>query len=102
MFFNATDTESRIHSSSSSGVPKTLKFYGNGGASSSMDVSGSNVTMNVATVLPGGANLVATTGALANGAGAAAGTLLNAPVAGNPTKWIAINDGGTVRYIPAW
>lgn len=37
-----------------------------------------------------------------NGAGAAAGTLTNAPTAGNPTKWIAVNDNGTVRHIPAW
>lgn len=37
-----------------------------------------------------------------NGAAAAAGTLGNAPVAGNPTKWIPINDNGTIRYIPAW
>lgn len=40
--------------------------------------------------------------AWANGAAAASGTLLNAPTAGNPTKWIAINDNGTTRYIPAW
>lgn len=40
--------------------------------------------------------------ALSNGAAAAAGTLLNAPAAGNPTKWIPINDNGTTRYIPAW
>lgn len=39
---------------------------------------------------------------LTNGAGAAAGTLLNAPAAGNPTKWIPINDNGTIRYIPCW
>lgn len=39
---------------------------------------------------------------LGNGAGASAGTLSNAPAAGNPTKWIPINDNGTVRYIPAW
>jgi hypothetical protein len=37
-----------------------------------------------------------------NGAGAAAGTLANAPAAGNPTKWIPIDDNGTTRYIPAW
>lgn len=37
-----------------------------------------------------------------NGAAAAAGTLLNAPAAGNPTKWIPIDDNGTTRYIPAW
>lgn len=39
---------------------------------------------------------------LTDGAAAAAGTLLNAPAIGNPTKWLAINDNGTTRYIPAW
>jgi hypothetical protein len=39
---------------------------------------------------------------LNNNAGVGAGTLLNAPSAGNPTKWIAINDNGTTRYIPTW
>jgi len=39
---------------------------------------------------------------LSNGAAAAAGTLTNAPTVGNPTKWLAINDNGTTRYIPAW
>lgn len=29
-------------------------------------------------------------------------TLTNAPKAGNPTKWIAINDNNTLRYIPTW
>ncbi len=55
------------------------------------------------------ANLINNTGrlidssvTLTNGAAAAAGTLNNAPVAGNPTKWVAINDNGTTRYIPAW
>ena len=52
--------------------------------------------------LGGGATLLSTTVALTNGAAAAAGTLLNAPAAGNPTKWFAINDAGTVRYVPAW
>ena len=37
-----------------------------------------------------------------NGAGVAAGTLTNAPSAGNPTKWLTVNDGGTVRYVPSW
>lgn len=40
--------------------------------------------------------------AMTNGAGAAVGTLNNAPIAGNPTKWVEINDNGTLRYIPAW
>ena len=39
---------------------------------------------------------------LSNNAGAGAGTLANAPSAGNPTKWIAIDDNGTTRYIPTW
>jgi hypothetical protein len=52
--------------------------------------------------VPGGAALLTTSAALNNGAAAAAGTLTNAPVAGNPTKWIPINDNGTTRYIPAW
>jgi hypothetical protein len=37
-----------------------------------------------------------------NGAGAQAGTITNSPTAGNPTKWIPIDDNGTTRYIPAW
>jgi hypothetical protein len=52
--------------------------------------------------LGGGATLLSTATTLTNGAAAAAGTLLNAPAAGNPTKWFAINDAGTVRYVPAW
>ena len=52
--------------------------------------------------LGGGATLLSTLAALTNGSAAAAGTLLNAPAAGNPTKWFAINDAGTVRYVPAW
>ena len=43
-----------------------------------------------------------TSAALTDGAGANTATLTNAPSAGNPTKWIAINDNGTTRYIPTW
>lgn len=39
---------------------------------------------------------------LTNGAGASVGTLTNAPAIGNPTKWIAIDDNGTTRQVPAW
>lgn len=46
--------------------------------------------------------LLETTATLTNGAAAAAGTLTNAPAAGNPTKWVAINDNGITRYIPTW
>lgn len=40
--------------------------------------------------------------ALNNGAAAAGGTLTNAPAAGNPTKWIPVDDAGVTRYVPAW
>lgn len=56
----------------------------------------SQVTTNTA------AAFHATGVALTNGAGVATGTLTTAPSAGNPTKWIGINDNGTTRYIPAW
>lgn len=46
--------------------------------------------------------LIRTKTALTNGAGAGAGTITNAPAAGNPTKWISIDDNGTTRRIPAW
>ena len=48
------------------------------------------------------ATLIKSNTTLTNGAAAAAGTLGNAPAAGNPTKWIPLNDNGTTRYIPAW
>jgi hypothetical protein len=40
--------------------------------------------------------------ALTDGHGVSAGTITNAPSAGNPTKWIGVDDNGTTRYIPAW
>jgi hypothetical protein len=50
----------------------------------------------------GNAQLLATNVALTNNAAAQAATLTNGPTAGNPTKWIPINDNGTIRNIPAW
>lgn len=49
-----------------------------------------------------GAGYVTWTQAVADGTAGNTATLTNAPIAGNPTKWIAIDDNGTVRYIPAW
>ena len=54
------------------------------------------------TVTIASAVLARTSVPLANGAAAALGTISNAPVAGNPTKWVPINDNGVTRYIPAW
>ena len=53
-------------------------------------------------ITTGTGTLHKTSAALTNGAAAAAGTLLNAPAAGNPTKWVPIDDNGTIRYIPTW
>lgn len=37
-----------------------------------------------------------------NGAAAAAGTLSNAPAAGNPTFWLPIKVDGVTKHIPCW
>jgi hypothetical protein len=63
--------------------------------------NGLTVAAGVLTTL-GGATMHTTSTALTNGAGVAAGTLLNAPAAGDPTKWIGVNDNGTIRYVPSW
>lgn len=68
----------------------------NAAAAISFSVTGAGL------ITTGSATLMASSVALTNGAAASAGTLLNAPAAGNPTKWIPINDNGTTRYIPAW
>jgi len=48
------------------------------------------------------ATMLATNTSFTNGAAASSGTLTNAPAAGNPTKWVPINDNGTTRYVPTW
>ncbi len=50
----------------------------------------------------GSTTLHTTSVALTNGAAASLGTLTNAPAAGNPTKWVPINDNGVTRYCPLW
>lgn len=62
-------------------------------------ITGGTVT---ARLIGNQATLARSSVALTDGAAAAAGTLLNAPVAGNPTKWVPIDDNGTTRYVPAW
>lgn len=49
-----------------------------------------------------GTVLIASTVDFADASGAQAATLTNSPVAGNPTKWLTIDDNGTLRRIPAW
>lgn len=67
--------------------------------------SGANRPRNIfiaGGITHGSTTLLTTTVALTDGAGVGAGTLTNAPAAGNPTKWIPIDDNGTTRHIPAW
>lgn len=49
-----------------------------------------------------GTRMISTTVGLTNNAAANTATLTNAPVAGNPSKWVPINDNGVIRNIPAW
>lgn len=48
------------------------------------------------------ATMIKTATSFTNGAAAQVATMNNGPAAGNPTKWIPIDDNGTTRYIPAW
>lgn len=65
--------------------------------------SGSFGSLKVADLYTNDASFLIRAGAtLNNGAASSTGTLLNAPSAGNPTKWIPIDDNGTTRYFPAW
>ncbi len=60
-----------------------------------LQVSGSISQQDVGAILHA-------TAAMNNGAGVSAGTLLNAPAAGNPTKWLPFDDAGVTRFIPSW
>ena len=60
------------------------------------------LTIAVSQAVVNTAGTLTTTTTVTNGAAAAVGTLNNAPVAGNPTKWLRFNDNGTIRFIPSW
>lgn len=82
------------------GVLKPISIQMGGTEAIGVSTGGVVTLANLTT--PGGATFHTTNTALTNGGAAAIGTLTNAPVAGNPTKWIGINDNGTTRYIPTW
>lgn len=90
---------------SASGSKLTFNTTPNGSTTQTLAVTIDNdqsVTIANKLTLLGGATFLTTSSALTDGAGVGAGTLLTAPAAGNPTKWIGINDNGTTRYIPSW
>jgi hypothetical protein len=78
-----------------------VTITGSNGGNPTIGTSAGDLAISSALVLSQ-TTLLKTSVALTNGAAANAGTLLNAPAAGNPTKWIPIDDNGTTRYIPAW
>lgn len=106
MVFTATDNFT------STVAGERIDFYSTAtGAGSSSIAASVGAGLMVGTTIDPGAGLIYINSASflmrnktswTNGAAAAAGTLLNAPVAGNPTKWIPIDDNGTTRYVPAW
>lgn len=85
--FNATDT-------ASTAATKLIDLQVASASKFNVDKAGL-ITTNSTT-------MIASNQAFTNGAAASLGTLTNAPAAGDPTKWIPINDNGTTRYIPAW
>jgi hypothetical protein len=108
---NLTQIATRLHSSLQSLQGGTSGEYYHLTSAQHTALTAANLAIGAGTgsslVLTGGlttgnATLHTTTTALTNGAAAAAGTLLNAPAAGNPTKWVPIDDNGTIRYIPCW
>ena len=62
------------------------------------------IDLTTGIVTLGNAQLLATSVALTNNAGATSPTLGTAGPTGatTPTKWIPINDNGTIRNLPAW
>lgn len=60
------------------------------------------LTANGGITVVGGSKLLTTNTELTNYMGANSATLDNSPITGDPTKWIAIDDNGTTRYIPTW
>jgi len=98
---SAAQILNRSNASLSIGTNGNLYFVMAATGAVSISVPTAGDTLTVAPSVGTGA-LMATSSALTSGAGAGAGTITNAPSAGNPTKWIKINDNGVIRAIPAW
>lgn len=77
-----------------------FNVYSDGSLAATFDTSQGLALQGSLTVKS--ATLISSSVTLTNGAAAQAGTLTNAPAAGNPTKWIPVVDNGVTRHIPAW
>lgn len=99
-----TSVTVRVLNTTTSTTPITGAFrVGNDTAATTVGIGAGNVTIGNILGVPGAAVPVLTTATtITSGAAAQVGTLTNSPTAGNPTKWIPINDAGVTRYFPAW
>lgn len=93
-----------------------FNFFGTGNiaaTSSSITLTNGDITLTNGALTVGGALvggtvqdqstiLIRSGSTLTDNAGAGAGTLTNAPTAGDPTKWVEILDNGTSRFVPTW
>jgi hypothetical protein len=86
----------RYHLTQTEHAALTAGFSGTGNIVRATAPTVTSITVSVGTFM------VKSSAAFTNGAAAQVGTLNNAPAAGNPTKWIPVDDNGTTRYIPAW
>ena len=69
----------------------------------STDAGGTDILrVNGALTINVASPMIRTKTSFTDGAALQLGTLANAPSAGNPTKWIPIDDNSVTRYIPAW
>jgi len=106
-----TSADQALYIRNQSGSLNYLLVYGDGGVAVGNGAAdnGIGTLTTTSNIICGsyfqtnqGTYLMASGVSFVNGAGSSAGTLTNAPAAGSPTKWIAIDDNGTVRHIPAW
>lgn len=115
LFRSGTDLHIRVGSAannkitfSTTGMTINTGFTGGLTIAATTGVTLTISSTNVASITTAGGiktgstTLHSTSAALTNGAAAQTGTLTNSPSAGNPTKWVPIDDNGTTRYIPCW
>jgi hypothetical protein len=91
----------RTNTASGSGTQLLMNLAVGGTSQVKADTTG-DFTVTGTFTKAGGTYLLQTSTSLTDNSSTNAATLTNGPTVGNPTKWIAINDNGTTRYIPAW
>ncbi len=99
---NTGGQEWKIGPGVGTGSAAEFNFYNATSSTVLAKLSSAGALTLAAGITTGSTTLHSTSVSLTNGAGSGAGTITNAPAAGNPTKWVPINDNGTTRYIPAW